>query len=184
MYSLIPLSVFIIMGVIALGSFLDIITSDINFGYLAKSIIMIIIFIVIISKNGLIKNPEFLHRHVPVQILMAEIINDNKKCDAPTLLQVDLMDSGFYTATGIIPIIPFFHTTNIGHDTLPQIRDSQRDAVRDGLHEFVIIHTANENDLPNERHWRFDDNYIKIATLHGAGARDDLWFHLYQRKNT
>jgi hypothetical protein len=112
---------------------------------------------------------------------MAEIIWQYAKDDTPTLLEVDTLDSGFYTASGIIPALPFFCVLNISHDILPNMRDSQKNAVRNGDNEFVIIHTTTKETCPNEDYWQFENHYALLTTLHGTSANDERWYHLYQR---
>jgi len=180
-YTHIPLTVFIHMGIIALCSIPDKHTSVIKIGKAGKYTIVCLVFMLIIGKNGLVKWPMFLRQIVPVQQQMAEIIWHHARDDSTTLLQVGSLDSGFYTASGIIPNEPFFYTPNISHALFPEIRDGQRDAVRRGDNEFVIIHTGAEDERPNENHWWLGKNYVHLTVLHGAGANDDRWFHLYQR---
>ncbi|MCL2718702.1 MAG: glycosyltransferase family 39 protein [Lachnospiraceae bacterium] len=182
MYALIPLTVFLNMAIIAIGYILEKLLSERKFNNILLSLATFMIFLAIIFIRGSIWYPEFLFQRVPVQHKMAEIIWEYAKDENPTLLEVGKLDSGFYTASGIIPELPFFHTTNIGHDDFPQIRDSQKEAVRKGYFEFVILHTESKDEFPDNNYWNLN-NYVKIASLHGAGARDDLWFHLYQREN-
>jgi hypothetical protein len=182
-YSCIPLSVFLNVGIIALCGVAEKLTAKRKTRTLLKFAVVALIFAITVWRNGLVRNPEFLYRVTPIQREMAEIIWQNAQSGDPTLLQVASMDSGFYTASGIIPREPWFHTTNISDEQLPEIRNSQRAAVREGRYEFVIIHTADEDGRPSESEWALADNYTLIATRRGTGyGNDERWYHLYQRK--
>ena len=179
-YAFVPLTVFLHLAIIAIGYLLEKFFSKRRMGKIILWLVTFLVFLSIIFLRGAIWDPEFLHQRKPVQQKMAEIIWEHAKESNPTLLEVGKLDSGFYTASGIIPKLPYFHTTNIGHDVFPQIRDGQRDAVREGYFEFVILHTEYEDELPDSEYWNLDEHYVRIASLHGAGVSDDLWFHLYQ----
>ncbi|MDR0219923.1 MAG: glycosyltransferase family 39 protein, partial [Lachnospiraceae bacterium] len=119
-YAGIPLSVFLNMGIIALCNVGEKLTAKRKVRTPSKFAVVVLVFALTVWRNGLVRNPEFLYRLTPVQREMAEIIWQNAKGDDPTLLQVASMDSGFYTASGIIPREPWFHTTNISDDLRPE----------------------------------------------------------------
>ncbi|MDR2547254.1 MAG: hypothetical protein LBC96_07075 [Lachnospiraceae bacterium] len=181
LYSCIPISVFAIMGVIAICAWLEIVTEGEKISKVTKGVAVFSVLLILIMVKGAVFEPAFMHRQMPVQIKMAELIHQYASDGNPTLLQVDALDSGFYTASGIIPQEPYFCTINVSYEQYPQLFDSLQEAVRQGRNEFVIIHTYNEHERPNEEYWRFADHYQHIAVLHGAGSVDTRWYHLYQR---
>lgn len=66
------------------------------------------------------------------QFQFAEIINRKENV---TLLNYGFLDGGFYTAAGIVPNCRFFSNLNI---PLPEIMDTQRAFVAEGLVDFVV----------------------------------------------
>ena len=175
-YSCIPINIFLIFGIIALCALLEKYFDQITLNAAGKCTAVLMVMLIIIGRGGFVRNPLFMSQFVPLQIQMAELIWANARDDSPTLLQVASLDSGFYTTSGIIPREPHFYVPNIAHDIFPTIRDGQRDAVREGRHEFVIVHTDAYANLPDENHWWLGRHYTRITALHG-----DSWFHLYQR---
>ena len=177
-YSPIPLFVFFLMGMVALGVWLEKACSSKNIGKAGMIAIFSLVFVLIVARNGLVKHSLFFpNKTLPVQKQMAAVIWGMASSDSPSLLQTVWQDYGFYTASGIVPDERFFSILNVGHDTLPQMRDSQRDAVREGKSEFVIIPTEGYGVYPDESYWQLANHYLHITTV----REGDTYWHLYQR---
>lgn len=57
------------------------------------------------------------------------------KTPGATLLNYGFMDAGFFTATGIVPNVKYFHQTNV---PLQEMLDEQARYVREGLCDYVV----------------------------------------------
>ena len=154
---------------------IEITVVKIEFKIIEKIIITGLAFIMIIGVNGLIRTPEFLNQETPIQIEMANLIQEHASNDSPTLLHINSMDNGFYTAAGIIPQERFFHLPSLWlfMDTM---LNSQKEAVLRASNEFIIIHSNRKEERPDEEHWGLQLSYRHIAAIDDAYCR----YHLYQ----
>ena len=175
----IPLFVFLPMGAVMVGVLLEKALKQKHFHVATMLVATLVVLAIIIGRNNLVRHSFFMRWAPAVQPQMAEIIHAYARDDAPSLLQVNYQDYGFYTATGIIPDEPYFTVLNIEHQYLPAMRDSQRDAVRAGHSEFVIVPTGAFDEYPSESRWRLDNHYSPITVLRDA----DVYWHLYQRSD-
>ncbi|MCL1854753.1 MAG: hypothetical protein FWF86_03380, partial [Clostridia bacterium] len=83
-----------------------------------------------------------------------------------TLLNYGFMDAGFYTATGIVPRVKYFHQANV---PLQEMLDEQRRYIEDGLCAYVITRGKQPAGM--------DRNYERVAA---ADSPEGFWYdHVY-----
>ena len=135
--------------------------------------IAIYVFLMFTSKNlyFIFKPKDFL-----VQYRMAETINQTP--DAK-LLTYDVMDSGFYTASGLLPQNRFFCYLNI-ESTYPAILEEQNRLIAEGYFDYIVTGYYFEDD------W---DNYELIMTethpfIDYTGEYAHEGFKLYKKVQT
>ena len=138
-----------------------------------------------IGINGLAAYPLFLTDEQTTQQQMAKVIWQEATSDPITLLEIGHniggLDSGFYTAAGIIPQEPYFYIPNhISHDAFPTPRDAQKSAVFGLKTEFIISRSEN-NDISHNP-YNLKRYYDEIAVLQGTGYQNKRDYHLFQLK--
>jgi len=100
-----------------------------------------------------------------VQYKYAEIITRKENA---SLLNYGILDLGFYTTTGIIPNIRFFHNPNISYEKFPTIVDEQNRYIKESLIDFVVIAIPvefcdRELDIPHlYENYRLIENEIQV----------------------
>ena len=176
----IPLTVLIVLAMAALGAFAQRYVNKRVFSRLEKFVAVGLVIASTIGMNNLVTYELFLSNSKTAQQQMAEIILQRTRSDSPTLLEINGLDSGFYTATGIIPDEPFFYIPNISHEDYPYPHEAQKSAVSEGHYEFVIIGTRRWNDAPNDYNIRI--LYDEIHVLQGTGYQSGFLYHLFQLK--
>ena len=83
-----------------------------------------------------------------------------------TLLNYGFMDAGFYTATGLVPQVKYFHQTNV---PLREMLDEQLRYIEEGLCTYVVTRGKQPADI--------EKNYELIAT---ADSPEGFWYnHVY-----
>lgn len=83
-----------------------------------------------ISPNS--KESFLLPREETMQYQLAEAMAEQP---GATLLNYGFMDAGFYTATGIVPTVKYFHQTNV---PLQEMLDEQIRYIDEGVCDFVV----------------------------------------------
>lgn len=179
----IPFTVSLVFGMITLGVLVEKCLTKRrlpNFLVFIKPVAIIIIMCVTIALNGLVTYELFLTDKQSVQQQMAEVIRQNTRSDSPTLLEINGLDSGFYTAAGIIPDEPYFFVYNVDHEVYPYPREAQKNAVTEGHSEFVIAGAA-AGSTPIDP-YGIRQSYDEIYALRGTGYQSNMVYYLFQRK--
>lgn len=109
-----------------------------------------------------------------VQYQFAEIIN--QKPDA-TLLNYGFLDGGFYTVTGNVPKIKYFHKPNIEYEKYPIIMDEQNRYVREKVVDFVVVRVLNEEDSLQIPY--LYENYKKLQTTYVGSV--NCYYMLFEK---
>lgn len=99
----------------------------------------------------------------------------NKTPDAK-VLTYDIMDSGFYTAAGLLPKNRFFCYLNIEHG-YPAVLEEQKRLISEGYFDYIVTSYSFESD------W---DNYVAVQTetdpiVDFRGTKRLLGYKLYKR---
>ena len=90
-----------------------------------------------------------------------------------TLLNYGFMDAGFYTATGIVPHVKYFHQTNV---PLREMLDEQLRYIEEGLCTYVVT----RGKQPESIHGRYE-------LIAAADSPEGFWYdhvYLYRLKGT
>lgn len=142
---------------------------------LLLSVVLVIIFIfsIFTSKNLylLLKPKDEL-----VQYRMAEIINQTP--DAK-ILTYDVMDSGFYTAAGLMPSNRFFCYLNIERN-YPAILEEQNRLIEEGYFDYIVTSYFFEEELDNYELILIDTHTFIDYT----GLKEQEGFKLYKKVQT
>lgn len=109
-----------------------------------------------------------------VQYQFAEIIN--QKPDA-TLLNYGFLDGGFYTVTGNVPNLKYFHKPNIAYEKYPAIMDEQNRYIRETVTDFVVIRVLQEDESLQIPY--LYENYKKIQTKYVEGV--NCYYMLFEK---
>ena len=140
---------------------------------LVISLSVLYIFSILMCKNMylILKPKQFL-----AQYKIAETINQTP--DAK-ILTYDVMDSGFYTVSGVLPCNRFFCFLNIERN-YPAILEEQNRLIEEGYYDYIITTFFCEND------W---DNYELVQEethpyVNFLGEQSLEGFRLYKRVQT
>lgn len=109
-----------------------------------------------------------------VQYQFAKIINQKPN---PTLLNYGFLDGGFYTVTGIVPNIKYFHKPNISYENYPIIMDEQNRYIKELIVDFVVIRVQKEEDSVQIPY--LYENYKKIKTNYVEGV--NCYYMLFEK---
>ncbi len=117
---------------------------DTRFIPLVLSVVLVALygFSIINSKNMYL---IFKSRDILLQFQAAEIINDTP--DAKVLVY-DTIDSGYYTAAGILPANRYFCYLNI-EENYPEILEEQDRLIEEGYFDYIIVSYFFEEDWDN-----------------------------------
>ena len=176
----ISFTIAIIFGIIAVGVFLERYISKCRLRLIIDITGAVLIFIASVFLNRLTTYDLFLSDQPTAQQQIAEVLWQETRNNTPTLLEIDGLDSGFYTAAGIIPDEPYFFIYNVSHETYPYPREAQAKAVREGHTEFVISRTTALNEDHNP--YNILEKYDEVCVIQGTGYQSYLFYHLYQIK--
>ncbi len=108
-----------------------------------------------------------------VQYQFAEIILEKPNA---TLLNYGALDGGFYTVTGIVPNVKYFHEPNIKYENYPEIMDEQNRYIKEKIIDFVVIKvdTKEESyDIPN-----LYENYNMVKNVYVSD--EDSYYMLFK----
>lgn len=109
-----------------------------------------------------------------VQYQFAKIINQKPEA---TLLNYGFLDGGFYTVTGIVPNVKYFHKPNIAYEKYPIIMDEQNRYIRELVVDFVVIRVEKEEDsfkIPC-----LYENYRKVKSTYVGGI--NCYYMLFEK---
>ena len=115
-----------------------------------------------------------------VQYQYAEIIDETENA---TLLNYGWLDSGFFTTTGIVPSIKFFHQPNIEYSRFPEIKDEQNRYIEEAITDYIVypIRVADYQgtiDIPY-----LDENYEFIRDDIQTFEGEDYRYLLFRKIN-
>lgn len=178
----ISFTIALIFGMIASGKLLERYIFKCRFPFVLDILGTLLIFTASVILNGLISYDLFLSDQPTTQQQIADIIWQETESGNPTLLEIDGLDSGFYTVAGIIPDEPYFFVYNISHEIYPYPREAQKKAVTEGHTEFVISRTTGLKQDHNP--YDILQKYDKICVIQGTGYQSYLYYHLYKLKET
>ncbi len=176
----IPFTVTLIYGMVFAGCLLDKIVRDqkSKARTIYAAIAALLLFSSTVMVNGLYKYELFLTKQDSAQQRVAEILWEKTRTKVPSLLEINSLDSGFYTAAGIIPDEPYFFIYNMDYDLFPYPYDAQREAVENGVPEYVIVssHSQEAQIIPYDIHSIYEEKWI----IQGTGYQKLLWYHVFQ----
>lgn len=109
-----------------------------------------------------------------VQYQFAEIINQKSQS---TLLNYGFLDGGFYTVTGIVPNVKYFHKPNIEYEKYPIIMDEQNRYIKDLVVDFVIIRVQKEDESLQIPY--LYENYKKVKSRYVEGV--NCYYMLFEK---
>lgn len=181
-YYPLPLFVFVILGLIAVFSFLE---KYINIKESKKLIYLLVGFMLIITINkrdffGLGMD-TLLRKSTPnaPQFVFKDEIKREK--DASLLNIAFGEGNALFTTAGLTPNVKYFFSPNIYYNMYPEIRDSQAKYIEEGATKFVIDCT---NGFNYEFYQTFEPlkaNYNLIDSVRTEG--ETITYYLYKRKN-
>ena len=111
------------------------------------------------------------------QYQFAEIITH--KPDS-TMLNYGFLDGGFYKAAGKDPLTKYFCRLNIPADKLPEMEESHRRLLREGIPDFVVTRSRYTDSWEDSGCPELFQNYVVIAE--GENLPDFYKYYLFQRK--
>jgi hypothetical protein len=114
-----------------------------------------------------------------VQYKYAEIIN---KTENPSLLNYGGLDHGFYTTTGIVPTIRFFHHPNVVYPRYPIILDEQNRYIKEQIVDYVVMQIPvsiydEEVGVPC-----LNENYQLIEKKIQSNESKDFYYLLFKKR--
>mgnify|MGYP001153423618 CR=1 FL=1 len=127
------------------------------------------------------RNTDFRHtdKQDMAQIQFAEII---KLDEDARLLNYGFQDSGFYTATGIVPDGKYFQKYNFEYGTFPINMDEQNRYIREKRVDYVVIRSAAGESTTNLDLNILNENYHLIAQKSQPFGEQFYNYELFQRK--
>ncbi len=108
------------------------------------------------------------------QYQIGEIVKEKE--DA-SLLNYFFIDGGFYLGAETIPNVRFFQKANLSYIKFPQMQDEQKRYIEDGVIDFIVTRSFEENDKHQE--FILDQGYLLVQ----AYGQEDFTFFLYQLKD-
>lgn len=168
-YSL-PMSIFLLFGLIFLFSFVD--SRKFLSRFLWSSLICLILVFSFSSNTRMI----FYKEDNYAQYEFASIIN---QVESPTLLNYGFLDGGFYLTTGIQPKMYYFMKNNIPYQNYPEMMNTQDYYVKERLFDFIVI----KGSL-SRRKKEFISQYYEMVSSHTQtnNLSQTITYILYQRK--
>ena len=158
---------------------------------------VILIFVLTIGNNALFSNTlNKLNQKEPVescQQKVADIILADHE-DNQTLLEVNSLDSGFYTATGIIPASKYFYQPNIAYNIYPDVLNGQLSDIESSLNTYVVIsqkaefnqsideQPLNDNNIISKIGNAITKNYELVQVIPGTYLQSGRTYYLYRCK--
>ena len=137
-YYSIPLIIFSVLGLCAVGSILNRMINNLNQKFNSPKVYIILFFLVLVGglcfANYNSMNTEYRKVKKEEHFLWKfnQIVREE---DNPTLLNINMLDAGLYTVANIVPSCKYFQTNGID---LEEMRQEQRRYVKEGATKFVI----------------------------------------------
>lgn len=110
--------------------------------------IVVIFFLILYGMTILLCKNIYLFMQPKEYLSQYRIAATIKQFPNAKLLTYDVMDSGFYTATGILPGNRFFCHLNIA-DNYPALREEQDRLIKDGYFDFIVTTYDYESSWDN-----------------------------------
>ena len=145
----------------------------------------------IVRQNALVGSDLFrLGRDAPVtcQQQVAALLRAEGG-EEPTLLQVDKLDAGFYTAAGIVPRVRYFSALNSTYSVYPRVLDEQLASIRAGANEYVLLTWSAETIArqPEAERGMYgqllqatQERYELVCAIDGTALQSGIPFTLYR----
>ncbi len=156
-YYFLEIELFLILPIIYIFKLVE---NKIKFNKFNKVLtIALVLIISIININSFqYKSFSKVKKKDLVQYKFAKIMNKEKN---PTLLNYQVLDSGFYYMANIDPTVFAFEAQNISYYKYPYVADNQNIAILEGKIKFVMIRTSNGiKDIPE---FVYDNYEIKAV---------------------
>ena len=136
-YYSIPMMIFTPVGLGAMGVILGYIYAIINAKKNIKGYSVLVILSFILCLSGAYKlsmNPEYMKIDKDEHFLyrFRDIVQAEEN---PTLLNVNMLDSGLYTVADVVPSVKYFQTNGIAFE---EMFEEQERYIKEGLTQFVI----------------------------------------------
>jgi len=117
--------------------------------------------------------------NLPTILIFTSIINQTEQ---PTLLNYDFLDGGFYTTTGIVPNIRFFHNPNISYAKFPIILDEQNRYIKEQVVDYIVTLASIDYCDENLKIPYLYENYELIDNEIQLYEGSDYCYFLFVRK--
>ncbi len=174
-YYFLILMAFMILGLISIANVIDRYENSRKINYIRFGAPIYVLICLLCTCNAS-SNFEFrkVKKEDLVQYQFAETINQKPQA---TLLNYGFLDGGFYTVTGIVPNVKYFHKPNIEYEKYPIIMDEQNRYIREEVVDFVVIRVVKEDDslqIPC-----LYENYKKVKTMYVEGV--NCYYMLFEK---
>ncbi len=126
------------------------------------------------------KEMRFMDKKEMFQYRYAEIVNQSPH---PTLVNMDALDCGLYTTSGIIPSTYFFEKQNFDYERFPDNLDSFARYIEERETEFILYSTTLELDELDEREPKLFENYDLIKKDKYNNEHNWRYAYLFKRKD-
>lgn len=148
------------------------------------SMFLIIIPIIITFSYTLVRNHNTYMLNIDkedlVQFKYAKII---RQTEDATLLNYGTLDIGFYTTTGIVPNVRFFHNSNIPYSAFPLIMDEQNRYIKEQVVDFITLVVPSAYNIENLEIPYLHKNYSLVEKELQAFENIDYYYLLFEKKN-
>ncbi len=186
--SSIPITVFCLMGLIAMARLAEKAKIRLKRTVLT-ALAVIAIFVYTVSDNNLV---EFMILERTDEVpdfreSIAETVEDDK-----TLLELMSLDSGIYTACGVIPGTPYFYKPNIDHAIYPDALEAQYEIIANKKTDYAVVSLVNDELLGaySEQEMQYKkkmlttlrENYDFVEKYSATGFQAYRQYHLYRVK--
>lgn len=115
------------------------------------------------------------------QYKYANFINQYKD---PTLLNMETLDAGLYTTTGIVPNKRYFEVQNIDYNIYPDNLDEMRNYIKNKEVDFILLCSIEDIDIIKEYRKEITDNYELVYNdKHTFEDNIELYAYLFKLKS-
>ncbi len=197
LYIYMPLTIYCVFGVIALAKAARFCMRGnavfMNHRAALLSIFIISAFLFTIAENNVAATSSYNRmRMESTAAPPQETVADTVSADSPenrTLIELHMLDGGFYTAAGIIPNTRFFYMPNES-DVFPQILQGQREAITNGSNTYAVFWGDDAQYMKDEANpdpfmqsvGILTDLYAETGSYPGYDMYEGRFAHLYRLK--
>ena len=164
-YYALPLTIFIIITLIAVISLLKKYLDKILLKKNITIILTIFLFILSTSLSYNYANYKYFLNYKRKDLFQYKYAKYIMKYDNPTILNMGFLDVGLYTLTGVIPNTKFFEVQNIDYDKFPNNLDDMKYNVENKKVKFIVYVIDKQNEtipgyIYNNYKLVYNDNYM------------------------